>query len=186
MITTTTSRRSEMTAAAQPVPEPLAGVRHFERSRLLAAAPEALFAHLDDQTRLAEHMTKPSAMMGGGRMTYAFDSQRGMAVGSRIRMGGSAFGLSMMVEEEVTERAPPRRKAWRTIGKPRLFIVESYAMGFRIEPADRGASRLTVQIDYRLPVHWLGHLLGWLFAGFYARWCVSRMIEDARTAFAAG
>ncbi len=156
--------------------------RHFERSRLLLAAPQALFAHLDDQTRLAGHMTRPSAMMGGGRMTYAFDSRRGMAVGSHIRMGGSAFGVTMSVEEEVTERDPPRRKAWRTIGTPQLLIVASYAMGFRIEPAGN-ASRLTVWIDYRLPQGWIGRLLGWLFAGFYARWCVDRMVSDAENAF---
>jgi len=149
---------------------------------VLPAAPEALFAHLDDQTRLAEHMTRPSAMMGGGRMTYAFDSQRGMAVGSRIRMGGSAFGLTMSVEEVVTERDPPRRKVWKTIGTPSLLIVAGYTMGFRIEPAG-AASRLTVWIDYGLPHGWLGRLLGWLLAGFYARWCVGRMISDAESRF---
>ncbi|MCW3837290.1 hypothetical protein ACFQ1E_14065 [Sphingomonas canadensis] len=171
-----------MTAGAQSASAPEVLDRHFERSCLLKTTPEALFAHFDDQTRLAGHMTRPSAMMGGGRMTYDFDSRRGMAVGSRIRMGGSAFGITMSVEEEVTERDPPRRKAWQTIGTPRLLIVEGYAMGFRIE-ADGGASRLTVWIDYGLPQGWIGRLLGWLFAGFYARWCVGRMVSDAGNSF---
>lgn len=171
-----------MTAVARSASVPEAQDRHFERSCLLQAAPEALFAYLDDQTRLAGHMTKPSAMMGGGRMTYAFDSRRGMAVGSRISMGGSAFGLTMSVEEEVTERDPPHRKVWKTIGTPRLLIVASYTMGFRIEPAG-GASRLTVWIDYGLPQGWIGRLLGWLLAGFYARWCVGRMVSDAGSRF---
>lgn len=163
---------------AQPAP---ASHRHAV-SRRIAASPEALFARLDDQTRLGEHMTKPSAMMGGGRMTYAFDADRGMAVGSRIRMGGSAFGLPMSVEEEVTEREPPRHKAWRTIGTPRMLIIEHYAMGFDIAPA-AGGSNLTVWIEYALPRGWLGQLLGWLFAGFYARWCVGRMVADAMGSF---
>jgi hypothetical protein len=52
-------------------------VRKFDRTVHVKASPDAVFAHLDDQTRLAEHMEKPSAVMGGGRMTYEFDSGRG-------------------------------------------------------------------------------------------------------------
>lgn len=41
--------------------------RDFETTIDIAAAPEQLFARLDDQTRLAAHMKRPSVMMGGGR-----------------------------------------------------------------------------------------------------------------------
>lgn len=101
--------------------------RHKEASVTVGAAPEAVFARLDDQTRLGEHMEKPSLMMGGGRMTYTFDAQRGQAVGSHIRAGGSAFGVKVDLDEVVTERIPPRRKAWRTVGEPRLLIVGPYS-----------------------------------------------------------
>jgi len=40
--------------------------RHEEASADIAATPERTFAHLDDQTRLAAHMSRPSLMMGGG------------------------------------------------------------------------------------------------------------------------
>lgn len=40
--------------------------RHRQASVQVAATPERLFAHLDDQTRLAAHMARPSMMMGGG------------------------------------------------------------------------------------------------------------------------
>lgn len=156
--------------------------RHFESRRLLPAAADAVFARLDDQTRLAAHMEKPSAMMGGGWMSYAFDANRGMAVGSRIHMGGSAFGLTMAVDEVVTERAPPHRKVWRTVGTPRLLIVAGYELGFGIADAPTGCE-LTVWIDYWLPRGWLGALLGRLLGGVYARWCVGRMVGDATTAF---
>ena len=43
--------------------------RRFARTVQVGAPPDAVFARLDDQRRLAEHMEKPSAMMGGGRMT---------------------------------------------------------------------------------------------------------------------
>lgn len=156
--------------------------RRFEASCQLPAAPDAVFARLDDQTRLGAHMAKSSAMMGGGRMTFDFDAGRGMAVGSHIRMGGSAFGLRLFLDEVVTERDPPRRKVWNTVGTPRLLIIGGYAMGFTLEP-EPGGSRLRVWIDFTLPKPFFGRLLGLLFAGFYARWCVRQMVADASAAF---
>lgn len=162
--------------------DPPAAQRYYEASRALPVSPDALFAHLDDQTRLGAHMETSSAMMGGGRMTFAFDAERGMAVGSRIHRGGSAFGLTLSVDEVVTVREPPRRKAWRTIGKPRLLIIGGYEMGFEIADVLDGCE-LTVRIDYWLPRGSVGALLGRLFSGFYARWCVGRMVADAAEAF---
>lgn len=161
--------------------DPPAAQRHYEASRALPVSPDALFPHLDDQI-LGAHMETSSAMMGGGRMSFEFDAERGMAVGSRIHMGGSAFGLTLSVDEVVTLREPPRRKAWRTVAKPRLLIIGGYEMGFRIADAPAGCE-LTVWIDYWLPQAWLGVLLGRLFGGFYARWCVGRMVADAAKAF---
>jgi hypothetical protein len=150
---------------------------HREASSRVFAPAQAVFARLDDQTRLAEHMGRPSAMMGGGRMTYEFDAQRGQAVGSRIRMGGEAFGLRLFVEEVVTVREPPLRKVWRTAGAPRLIIMGAYEMGFEIS-GEGASSRLRVWIDYQLPDRgWARHVRA--LAAFYARWCVGKMVTDA-------
>jgi hypothetical protein len=156
----------------------------FEAVAEVAAAAAQVFARLDDQTRLAAHMGRPSAMMGGGRMTYEFDAGGGQVVGSHIKMGGSAFGLSLAVDEVVTERDPPRRKAWRTVGATGLFILDAYDMGFELEPIATG-SRLRVWIAYSLPKGVAGRLLGRLLASSYARWCVGRMVRDAVEFFAA-
>jgi hypothetical protein len=156
--------------------------RRCEASAQAYATPEQVFARLDDQTRLAEHMGRPSAMMGGGRMTYEFDAGRGMAIGSHIRMGGSAFGLRMFVDEVVTVREPPLHKAWRTVGAPKLLIIGAYDMGFELTSTPTGAS-VRVWITYELPSSVVGRLLGWIFAGVYARWCVNRMAGDAARAF---
>lgn len=150
---------------------------HRDAAAFVPAPARSVFERLDDQTRLAEHMGRPSAMMGGGRMTYEFDAMRGQAVGSHIRMGGEAFGLRLFVDEVVTLRDPPRRKVWRTTGEPTLIIMGAYEMGFEI--ADEGTgSRLRVWIDYTLPSR------GWArrvpaLAALYARWCVRRMVSDA-------
>ena len=138
-----------------------------------------LFDHLDDQVKLSAHMTRRSLMMGGGRMTYEFDPLLGQAVGSVIRMSGSAFGISLFVEEVVTERVPPVRKRWRTVGTPRLLILDSYEMGFDI--SQNGATSVVeVWISYvpRWQNGFRGRIAGILSAQ-YARWCVRRMLNDA-------
>lgn len=155
--------------------------RHEEASAQVAAACERVFAHLDDQTRLAAHMARPSMMMGGGRMTYEFDEAKGQAVGSHIRMGGNAFGVKLFVDEVVTEREPPRRKAWQTVGDPKLIVIGHYRMGFELTPVS-GATVLRVWIDYDLAPRGLGRLIPGL-ANIYARWCVRRMAEDACSKF---
>jgi hypothetical protein len=156
--------------------------RSFEAVVEIAAPPELAFDRLDDQTRLAAHMEQPSAMMGGGRMTYEFDAGRGQAVGSHIKMGGSAFGLSLAVDEVVTERDPPRRKVWRTVGATRLIVVGGYEMGFTLQPVAAG-SKLRVWIDYDLAPTAMGRWFGPVLAPFYARWCVGRMASDAAEHF---
>lgn len=155
---------------------------HLEEVRETAAAPDALFAQLDDPASLASHMTGSSWMMGGGGMKYLLDEQCGKAIGSHITMTGSAFGFNLRVDEVVVEHEPPHRKRWRTVGAPQLLIIGGYEMGFEIEPLPSG-SRLRVWIDYALPGSFPGQLLGALFAGFYGRWCVNRMAGDAARTF---
>lgn len=156
---------------------------HDELKVEVDAPPAALFAHLDDHERLGSHMEKPSMMMMGGRMSYEFDADKGRAVGSVIRMGGSFLWLRLFVEEVVTVRDPPRLKTWETHGVPRLVIIGGYRMGFEISPAN-ATSRLRVFIDYQRPSGVIGQVLGSLFAPLYARWCVSRMAKDAERHFA--
>ena len=56
-------------------------------------------------------------------------------------------------------------------------------MGFEITSTD-DAARLRVFIDYSLPARSRSRWLGYLFAGYYAKWCTERMVEDAAKAFA--
>jgi len=155
---------------------------HDEANTLIDASPEHLFAYLDDHARLGAHMEKRSMMMMGGRMTYLLDEAQGRVVGSVIKMGGSFLGIALEVAEIVAERDPPRRKVWQTQVRPRLLIIDRYRMGFEIAPVEN-QSRLRVFIDYERPSSLTGRLLGALFARLYARWCVSRMAEDAMQHF---
>lgn len=156
--------------------------RHHEARAFIAASPQALFDQLDDPVRLAAHMTRPSLMMAGAAMRLDTDAGRGQALGSVIRMQGRVLGIPLRLEEAVTEREPPLRKAWETLGEPRLLVVGHYRMGFRLVP--RGAAtELCVWIDWSPPGRGPGRWLGRLFGPAYARWCVGRMLAEAVAAF---
>ena len=155
---------------------------HDQAEAIIKASQAEVFAYLDDQTRLAAHMEKRSMLLLGGRMTYKFDAGKGRAVGSVIGMGGHFLGLSLVVVEVVTERTPPASKTWETRGPQRLLIIDSYVMGFETRDV-AGQTSTRVYIDYRLPSSLPGRWFGLLFAGFYARWCVSRMLDDASSHF---
>lgn len=156
------------------MPPPLP--RHEEAAADVGIAPSEAFARLDDHRRLAAHMASRSSMMLGASMRIEADAAQGRAIGSRIRLSGRVLGLPLFVEETVTDYAPPQRKAWQTLGEPRLLVIGAYRMGFEVEPRT-GGSRVRLWIDYQLPTRgaarWLGRLLG----GFYARWCVGQMLE---------
>ena len=117
-------------------------------------------------------------------MQYELDEAGGRKLGSVIRMRGTMLGLSFFVEEVVTEREPPRHKAWETRGEPRLLVIDHYRMGFDITPHAAG-SQVRVFIHYSRPTNLAGRLLSSLFARTYARWCVRRVADDAVRGFAA-
>ena len=157
-------------------------MHHHETIVAIAASPEDVFAFVDDHAKLSAHMNKRSWMMAGGRMSVETDAQHGKAVGSKIRMSGAMLGLTLALEEAVTERSPPWRKVWETIGAPQLVVVGSYRMGVQIKPNEKGCE-LQVFIDYMLPSSGVGRWLGKAFGRSYARWCTEKMANDTRQHF---
>lgn len=161
-----------------------ARAHHAEYVGLVAAAPEALFAYLDDPARLAAHMGRRSWRMGGGRMQVTPDDGRGRAVGSHIVLSGRAFGLRLHLDEVVIERTPPLSKTWETVGQPRLLVIGGYRMGYDVA-AHASGSMLRVAIAYAVPDHAWPRWLGRTLAAAYARWCTRAMVADAVAHFAA-
>ena len=156
---------------------------HAVSASVIHATMEQAFSHLDDHSRLSKHMSKRSWRMGWGRMELRMDQAAGRAVGSRIRLAGSVFGVRLELDEVVTVRDPPTRKAWETIGTPRLLVIGPYRMGFMLATEVAGEVILTVSIDYSLPERGFSRILGRMFGHWYARWCTRRMVPDAQAAF---
>lgn len=154
---------------------------HHETAVTLNAPPETAFAYLDDFKKLSAHMEKSSAMMMGSKMAITIDELGGRAAGSRIRMGGQMLGISLSLEEVVTERQPPFSKTWQTVDA-KLLVIGPYRFGFSLIPSD-SRSLLRVFIDYDLPHQGLSRWLGKLFGKTYARWCTEQMANNAAAHF---
>lgn len=141
-------------------------VRHAGVKVRSRAAPDEVFDAPDEHRNLAAHGGRGSLMMGGGGMMTTVEERGGRAVGSRIAMTGRAFGVSLGLKEVVTEREPPTRKVWETIGLPALVVIGGYRMGFEVTSDGPGAL-VRLFIDYDLPPR--NRWLGVLFAGIFAR-----------------
>lgn len=165
------------TRAADPVYR-----HHHEAVADLPAAVDEVFAFLDDPQRLAAHMASRSPMMAGATMNTEVDAQGGQAVGSRIRLAGRVLGVSLSVDESITERVPPQRKVWQTLGEPRLLVIGRYRMGFDLQPL-AGSTRVRLWIDHDPPPRGWARAVGRLLGGWYARWCVDQMLRGCRQHF---
>lgn len=154
--------------------------RRYEESAVIDANAEDVFAVVDNHAALSSHMSEPSLMMGGGRVKTTVDEGHGQKVGSHIRMSGKAFGISLILDEVITEYEPPYRKVWETVGDVKLVVIGHYRWSNIIEPQG-DHSLLRVSLDYDLPSS--NVLLGRLFGGMYAKWCVHQMIESVRDKF---
>ena len=116
-------------------------------------------------------------------MNVETDALKGRAPGSRTGLSGRLFGLELEVQTEVVERTPPRTKAWRSVGEPRLLVIGPYAMSVTIEPLSGGCGA-TVAIDYERPSR-RRLLFAMELARVYARGCVRRMVLDITAALPA-
>lgn len=169
--------------SAKPTPSAPEWPHHYESTGVVHAPMDQVFGHLDDHRRLSAHMGESSWKLGGGRMVTQLDEGRGQVPGSRIRLSGRVFGLQLSVEEVVTERDPPHRKFWETVGTPKLLVIGPYRMGFELSRQDDNCL-LRVSIDYALPVIAPARWLGRAFGRYYAEWCTQKMVDDAVKHFA--
>lgn len=156
--------------------------RHYEEDTVINSNPDSVFSYADNHKNFSSHMNKSSWMMGGGSMKTETDESGGKEIGSHIRMIGSVFGVNLSLDEVIVERTPPTHKAWETVGDVNLVVIDQYKLGFEITPT-KEQSNLKVYIDYDLPKSWKTQVLGKLFGGMYAKWCVKQMTNGVKEHF---
>jgi len=157
-------------------------MKHYESSVLIHADPKDVFAVVNEHASISSHMNKSSWMMGGGKMETKLDKDKGQKIGSHIKMSGKILGINLFLDEVITHDDPPYHKAWQTVGEINLLVIGHYKMGLDIT-SQNGNSILKVNIEYELPRPRFTKILGALFGGMYAKWCVDQMIQDVKKNF---
>lgn len=147
----------------------------YVAERFIPQPSEVVFEFLDDHRNFSSHMEKSSVLMAGSKMVLVMDGG-GRQVGSRLVLKGRFLGVPLSVSEAVIERQPPARKVWETDEEPCLLVIGRYRMGFVVRPA-RAGSLVEIFLDYALPNGAFSRVLGVLFGGFYARWCVQSVLS---------
>jgi len=158
--------------------------KHYEETVRIIADANTVFAFADNHANFSAHMNKSSWMMGGSKMETQTDDGKGQKIGSHIKMKGSIFGISLFLDEVIIQHEPPTYKAWETVGRVKLVVMDHYKLGFEITPDDN-SSILKVYIDYNLPSSWKNRWLGILFGDMYAKWCVRQMSHGVKDHFQA-
>lgn len=156
--------------------------RHFEQTVQVNAGAEAVFGYADDHRNLVPHMEDPSLTMAGGNIRIETDIGSGKRVGSHIRVSGALMGVELKLDEVVTVHDPFKKKEWKTVGDVNLIVLDRYRLGFEITPRGQ-ESDFRVYIDYDLPKSLKTRLVGRMFGGMYAKWCVGQMANGTREHF---
>lgn len=125
------------------------------------------------------HMTMSSAMMMGSKLHLEFLTDHHFGLGSRYRWRGKMMGLKMDFTVEVTRWIDGQEKIWETIGEPKLIIYSWYRMILKVFPKG-DMSYAELSITYERPSGCITRVLSFLFADWYCRWCLRKMLEDAK------
>jgi hypothetical protein len=154
---------------------------HLNRTALIDASAERVFAYVDDIRNLARHMSEsPSMPMMGSKLKLEIVTPEPTDVGATYRYTGKMLGLVLDFSETVTTYIAGHEKIWRTIGNPKLLIIGSYEMRVLVEPVTPATSNLTISIDYELPVSGFWRIAGWLLGDAYSRWCLTGMVDGSK------
>lgn len=143
------------------------------------APPSEVFTVLDDLGVTGTHMTQSSAMMMGSKLHLEYLTTKHTGLDSSYRWTGKMMGMQMDFTVRVTKWDAPKSKVWETIGETKLILYSSYRMALSlVETADGTEAELS--ISYEKPNSFLGRILCFLFADWYCRWCLRKMLHDGK------
>lgn len=157
-------------------------MRTISKTAAYNASPCQVFKCIDDLGITGMHMTKSSSMMMGGKLDLAFLTEHHTGLGSRYQWTGKMMGMLMDFTVEVTKWVPGVEKIWETIGDARLIIYSWYRIQLVITEIPGGVSQAELSISYKRPGKFFYKLLSFFFADWYCKWCLKKMLGDAKIA----
>ncbi|HET9745793.1 MAG TPA: SRPBCC family protein [Chitinophagaceae bacterium] len=153
-------------------------MKTIERSKIYQASPEEVFDCLDDLSVTGMHMTKSSMPMMGGKMNVELLSPHQKGLNTKYRWTGKVLWMVLDFTVHVTEWIRGREKSWETVGVARMIIMSWFKMNLKVE-GNNQQSTAHLSINYEKPRGFFNRMLSFLLAGWYSRWCLNNMLNDA-------
>lgn len=157
----------------------LRSMKTLRRTETYQASQQDVFKTIDDLGISGMHMTQSSRMMMGSKLNLKFLTKNHTGLGSKYRWTGKMMGIKMDFTVQVTKWVKDVEKTWETIGATKLIIYSWFRMHLLIAPAVDGAIT-ELSISYKKPRRLLNKLLSFLFADLYCKWCLRKMLSDAK------
>jgi len=149
------------------------------RTETYRESPQRVFKSIDDLGITGMHMTQSSMMMMGSKLHLEFLTESHTGLGSRYRWTGKMMGIKMDFTVIVTKWIADEEKIWETIGEAKLIIYSWYRMHLKVLPLANG-TQADLSISYKKPKGFLNNILSLLFAEWYCKWCLNKMLGDAK------
>lgn len=147
----------------------------------IRAPVEKVFAFMDDLAKTGMHMSERSMMMMGSKLKLEHTSGPEKGEGAVFRWSGKVAGLPVDFTEAVFRWKENEEKIWETVGSPQMIILGWYRMRLSTKPGGEGTS-VSLEIEYAPPKGFFYRLLYLGLAGWYANWCLSKMLGDTKKA----
>ncbi len=155
-------------------------MKTISKTEIYNALPEQVFKSIDDLGVSGIHMAKSSAMMMGSKLKLEFLTKTHSGQGSKYRWTGKMMGMFMDFTVEVTKWIPGVEKIWLSVGEPKLIIYSWFRMRLFITALPERSAQVELSITYERPKEFLNKFLSFFFADWYCRWCLRKMLGDAR------
>lgn len=154
-------------------------MKTLSKTEFFNASPEQVFHVLDDMGVTGTHMTSSSAMMMGSKLHLQYLTSHHTGLNSSYRWTGKMMGLPMDFTVKVVKWESAKEKVWETIGLTKLIIYSWYRMALQLTKVSNG-TEAELSITYEKPQGFFNRILCFLFADWYCRWCLRKMLGDGK------
>ncbi|MBI2271940.1 MAG: hypothetical protein HYU69_16490 [Bacteroidetes bacterium] len=154
-------------------------VRKTEKTVIVNAKPEEVFAFMDDISNTGMHMTKNSVQMAGSKLRLEWLTEHKTGLNTKYRWTGKAMGMKVKFTVIVTQWDEGKSKTWETIGDAKMIVISWFKMYLELKRNNDGTTTARLGILYTKSKNIPGFLLG----KRYSIWCVKSMLKDTKKHF---
>jgi hypothetical protein len=154
-------------------------MKKLSRTETFDVPPALVFNAIDDLGVTGSHMTSSSAMMMGSKLHLEYLTKNHTGPGTKYRWTGKMMGMRMDFTVEVTRWTHAKEKIWETIGETDMIIYSWYQMALHVMPLEEG-TKAELSLTYEKPKGLINQIISFFFADLYCRWCLKKMLLDAK------